>query len=150
MLSTDEQLSGQLQLDRWPACQSLCFNLRRLYRAVELTEAQIEQLTHAGALLPMLRCLHIIGNPYLEEAQGSVEAVLLNILARHASVLTLHVSVIEPPLRLPKLQHLVLHLAPVMKGLRKELETFFPCMSTLTSLKTLYVHSNSESAAACI
>ncbi len=143
-LSTDEQeLARQLQLERWPVCHSLCFNLQRMHGCVELTRAQIEQVIQAGSSLPLLRCLHIIGNPLLTNIKGSAEALLMSVLSRHASVLTLHANMVEMPLELPNLQHLVLHLVPFqyVQSPRKQFEALFPCMSMLKNLKSLYIRS---------
>ena len=139
---TEQGLAKQLQLDKWTACHSLCLNTRfiHLYGAASVTEAHITQIKQAGRLLPLLQCLHIIGSYYDDvKAENSVQALLIEVLARHVSVLTLEIHVVGVPLEFPNLQHLVLHMLPF-----RDLDGFaahFPELNGLISLKTLYLQA---------
>ena len=143
MLNDIEQgLARQLQLDKWPACHSLCLSTRfiNIYGAASVTEAQIKQIQEAGRLLPLLQCLHIIGSYYDDvKAGNSVQALLIEVLAKHVSVLTLEIYVVGAPLDFPNLQHLVLHMLPF-----RDLQNFAahcPELNELINLKTLYLQS---------
>ena len=136
----EQDLAWQLRLDKWPACHSLYFNLRGIYKTMNVTEGQIKQIEQAGSMLPLLQCLHIIGSSYdVIKVKGSVQALLMEALAQHVSVLTLRVSLMGVPLNLPNLQHLVLHLLPIPQ---EPSDALFPTIESLKSLKTLYVRSN--------
>ena len=138
----EQDLAWQLQLDKWPACHSLCFNTRfiNLYGAASITEAQIRQIQQAGHLLPLLQCLHIIGSCYDDvKAGNSVQALLIEVLAKHVSVLTLEIHVVGVPLEFPNLQHLVLHLHPFSD--LADFAAHFPSLKQLVNLRTLYLQS---------
>ena len=109
-----QSLAGQLQLDKWRTCHSLCLDLRQIGEVLKVTEAQSKQIEQAGSTLPLLHCLHLVGSSYdVVKVESSVQALLLDILAKHVSVLTLEVRFVGVPLNLPNLHHLVLHLVPV-------------------------------------
>ena len=97
-------------------------------------------------MLPSLHCLHIIGRVRDFPTEDNIEGLLVNVLARHASVLTLQLRPLKMPLTLPNLQHLVLDLGRDMlehysSGIQMHQEVF-PAISTLKGLKTLYIQSN--------
>ena len=104
-LGNNEDLMRQLQVSRWPACHSLCLNLRQLDEGVEVTQAQKEQVSMASSALPLLRCVHVIGRDEMPLIMSSIEGMLVGLLARHASVITLQVKSIAMQLDLPNLQH---------------------------------------------
>ena len=153
-------LIKQLQLDMWPTRQSLCVSLWRLHEAVEITPAQLQHLILAGSIMPQLECLHIIGRRHEPVIEGSIEDILISLLARHAMVLSLQVKMITMPLDTPLLQHLVLDLEVELKSEKYEKphdfsghiyraymesswhETIFTSFSLLKRLKTLYVQSS--------
>ena len=140
---TEQGLAKQLQLDKWPACHSLSLNTQDIHKAETVTEAQIKQIRQAGHMLPLLQCLHIIGSdPDIIMAGGSIQALLVEVLAKHVSVLTLNVYTAGVPLNLPNLQHLALHLVPTMK---EPYEALFPSIEMLVNLKTLYVSAEYHS-----
>ncbi len=137
----EQDLVRQLQLHRWPACHSLCFDTRGIYEAVHIPEAQLEQIRQAGRSLPLLQCLHIISSRYNTVKVGcSVQALLLEILAKHVIVLTLEVRFLGVHLELPNLQHLVLHI--LQNVAEKDYGSLFPTMGSLINLKTIYVQSD--------
>ena len=140
----------QLQLDRWPKCYFLCFNLQRLPKGTELSQSQINKIKKASEALPLLQGLHIISRdyPYLA-TESSFEAVLINSLARHASVLTLKAlpKMITLPFDLPTLQHLVLEMAAISttpfcfgEDNGPMHRNPFKAIRGLKNLKTLYIH----------
>ena len=132
--ANNEQIpTSLLQIKRWPTCHSLFLNLSQVHEAAGLTEAQVEQLGQAA--LPWLHCLHIIGRGSVAMSVSSMEAQLVNFLARHASVLTLQVKTISVPIDLPTLQHLVLDLDP------SSLFWVGDKLSMLKGLKSLYLQS---------
>ena len=142
--NAEQDLARQLRVDKWPSCHSLYFKLRKMYGVINVTEEQIKQIKQAGRMLPLLQCLHIIGSSYyaigdVAKVKSSVEALLMEALAPHVSVLTLRVHVVGVPLNLPNLQHLVLHLLPTSQG---PYDVLFPQNESLKSLKTLCVRSN--------
>ncbi len=137
----------QLHLSKWSFCHSLFLNLQGLHKAGQVTPAQIERIDAAGRTLPLLCCLHIIGRPRVPVKESSIEG-MLSILARHVSVLTLHVRAITMPLDFPNLEHLVLKVgATSHRGGGKQDDVTgnledFASVSMLKGLKTLYVQSN--------
>lgn len=142
-LSKNEQVfMRQLQLERWPECQSLCLNLWQLQEAAPLTSEQSEVLCRAAKSLPFLRCLHIIGRHQVPLTEDSLEGVLMSFLAKHVSVLTLHVTAVVMPLDMPLLKHLVLELGTIT-GTKYHLdeevvhESLSQVLSDLKGLKTL-------------
>ena len=145
-----QDLTSQLQIHRWPTCQSLCINLEQLDKAVSLTLEPALKICQAGSASPRLRCLHIIGRDHTPLVMGSgaantMEGVLLGLLGMHASVLTLQIATsssrVSMPLAFPRLQHLVLDLDPPRGSLQEwhPDPVLFPEVSMLEGLKTLYV-----------
>ncbi len=137
----------QLRLDMWPRCHSLWVNLSRLPIATEVTQSQIEEIKEASEALPVLHSLHIIGRDcqWVPPAENSIEAVLMDLLARHASVVTLKYINMRVPFNLPILQHLVLEFKPfhTSNGAQDYGPAYnnpFAAISKLENLKTLYVH----------
>ena len=134
----------QLQLDRWPSCHSLCVNLSQLEAASLAPDQMItfmREIDQASKSLPMLQCLDIIDKH--TESTISFD-VLMGLLAKHASVLTLQAKAIGSYLYLPALQHLVLDLNPnygkyphQSLGQRNQ----YLDVSELKSLKTLYLQA---------
>lgn len=141
-------LMRQLQLDRWPAFQSLRLDLWHLCQALKLTPDQVEELDLASTALPLLQCLHIIGRDQAPLTHSSAEGVLVRLLARHASLLTLQVKTVTMPLDLPTLQHLVLDLDadPTGQGHRQTHKARFSAISVLKGLNTLYIQSHRTAA----
>lgn len=139
----------QQRLDLWPRCHSLWISLCFLFDT-ELAQSQINQIKKASEALPLLHGLHIIGRSYPYVAtRSSSEAVFINSLARHASVLTLKVlpKVLTMAFDLPSLQHLVLeleafHTTPshTSQGFRQTHGNHLAAVCGLTNMKTLYVH----------
>ena len=130
----------QLQLDKWPACHSLCLSLWRLGKDVRLNAANTEMLKSASKALPLLQCLHLVGRDQVTLTESSIEATLLRLLARHASVLTLQVKTVNMLLGfLPNLKHLVLILdaSPSAQGNMQDHGLLFPAINTLKGLRTL-------------
>ena len=140
-----------LQLDRWRDCHSLFLDTRQLNEAVEITPAEMEQMALAGKEMPKLHCLHFTGGPLRGTA---IENMLINLLAKHAVVLTLQVDLaivpepLQPPLALLNLQHLA--LMDMESGYRmtwpwssREFtnDGLFSTINELTSLKTLYMQA---------
>ena len=137
-------LLRQLQLGRWPAFQSLRLDLWHLHEKVKLTLDQNKELELASSGLPLLHCLHVLGRDQMPLTQSSIEGVLVRLLARHASVLTLQVKTVAMPLDLPTLQHLVLDLDadPTCQGHRQTHPALFSALSMLKGLKTLFIQSH--------
>ena len=147
LAGTAEQLCmEQLQLDRWPKCHCLWLNLHRLPQEIGLSQAQIDEIKKASEALPLLRCLHVVGRNYPNVAtESSIEAVLIDSLARHASVLMLKYVNMRVPFDLPILQHLVLEFKPldtrsITQNYGPVYENPFAAISRLENLKTLYIH----------
>ena len=135
---------GQLQLDQWPACHSLNLNLWQLGENVRLDPAQIQRLDSASKALPLLQCLHLVGRGQVPLRDSTIEGLLVRLLARHVSVLTLQVKTVDMPLDLlPNLQHLVLDLdtIPARQDYTQTHGSLFSAISMLKGLRTLYVQS---------
>ena len=140
----------QLRLDKWHRCHSLWVNSSRLLEGTELTQSQIDKIKKASEALPLLRCLHIIGRNYPYEAtESSFELVLIDILAKRASVLTLKVlpKMVTRAFDLPTVQHLVLEVTAFRpqsfhpsQDYRQIYRNPFAAVCGLRNLKTLYVH----------
>ena len=125
---------GQLQLNEWRACHSLCLNLWRLGKSISLYTSQSGRLNMASRKLPLLRCLHLVGRNQVTLTESSIEGMFVRLLTRHALVLTLQVHAIRMPLEsLPNLQHLVLKLGaiPTWHGDRRTHESVFSLLSML-------------------
>ena len=138
---------GQLQLNRWHDCHSLHLNLWRLSKAAGLSALQVEEVSSASKTLPLLRCLHLIGRDQVTFTESSIEGILLRLVARHASVLTLQVKTVDMPLDfLPKLQHLALDLDanPTTQGIMQTHESLFSAIGMLKGLRTLYMQSTRQ------
>ena len=105
---------SQLQLKKWLACHSLYLNLWRLHETGELTADQTAEIEHAARNAATLHCLHFIGRSQVPLMDSSLEGVLMCLLAKHASVLTLQVRTLTMPLDFPNLQHLMLDLGRVL------------------------------------
>ena len=100
----------------------------------------------AASKLPFLKCVHIIGRPEVPLTESSIEGELLNLLAKHALVLTLQVKKIQMPLDFPTLQHLVVDIDSA-GNYRHWKEghidvTLFKAISMLKGLRTLYLQSS--------
>ena len=129
-----------LQLDKWPTCHTLYLNLWRMLEVVEATPAQIRKISQANTALPLLQYVHIIGRdeePFTDsDSEDDADNLLMSILANRAPDLTGRVKVIETPLDLPSLQHLVLDLGTTWgRELRYTLMRFFPMLSMLEGVK---------------
>ena len=138
---TGLDLGRQLQLDRWHLSQSLCLNLEHMHG-----EPEAPHINLAGSKLPLLQCLHIIGNDWVPLTQSSIEGVLVSLLAGYASVLTLQIKTLMMPLKFPNLEHLLLDLNRI-RGLKDDEwthEGLFPAIGTLKGLKTLYLQSQHD------
>ena len=134
-------LMWQLQLKKWPASHSFFLNLRKLHGAVEVTPTQIEQLTEAASAMPLLHSLHIIGRQDVPLTATSLEGVLMSLLAKHATVLTLHVKTVSMALDMPNLRHLVLRGTNSREVGNKQIyKELFLAVSGFKGLETLYVH----------
>ena len=91
--------------------------------------------------MPLLHCLHIIGRCDVPLTATSVEAVLVSLPAKHASVLTLHAKTVTMALDMPTLRHLVLRGTSSREvGNEQIYKELFPALSGLKGLKTLCVH----------
>ncbi len=137
---------SQLQLNKWSTSHSLWINTWQLHEAAKVSPAQFEQLKAVASKLPVLQCLHIIGRPEMPLTKGSIEEVLVSLLAKHALVLTLQVKRVQMPLEFPALQHLVVDIDSA-KNYRpwweEDIEhSLFEAISMLKGLKTLYLQSS--------
>ena len=136
--------TSRLQLDRWHACHFLHLNLRPLGKTATIDASQVEELRSASGSLPLLRCMQLVGRDYVSLTESSIEGTFLRLVARHASVMSLHVKTVDMPLDfLPKLQHLLLDLDtyPTREGTTQFHESLFSAISMLGSLRTLYLES---------
>lgn len=75
---SDPSIDGQgflreLELDKCCACQ--------LHKAVELSVAQTKHITQPSSAMPLLYCLHIKGRPQVPLKEGSIEDVLMRLVA---------------------------------------------------------------------
>ena len=142
----DQVLLSQLQHEKQPTCHSLFLNLQQTQEDVVLSPAQISQVIAAGSNLPVLKCLHIIGREGVPLTESSIEGVLVRLLAKHASLLTLQVKTVLTFPNLPNLQHLVLDVGNFPGGGmdRQNNAALFPAISMLKGLKTLYLQSAEE------
>ena len=98
-----QDLTRQLQVDRWPAGHSLFLNLVQLPEGDQATANELNKIRLASDNLPLLHCLHIIGRARVFPTEGTIEGVLMDVLARHVPVLTLQVRALKMPLTLPNL-----------------------------------------------
>ena len=129
-----------LQLDRWHYCHSIFLNIQQLHEAAEVTEAQIKQIALASSTALDLHCLHIIGRDHLPLWEKSIADLVMSLLAKHASVLTLQVKAVVLP-QLPALQHLVLDLDASSGQDGWNRSALFPAINKLQGLKSLYVQA---------
>ena len=137
----EQDLVKQLQVDRWPACHSLFLNLEQLPEGFQATADALNKirLAASGNNMPLLHCLHIIGRTRVPLTENGIEGFLVDVLARHASVMTLQVKTLKMPLTMPNLQHLVLFLDKRHVYVYSNDEELFPAISMLKGLKTLYI-----------
>ncbi len=124
-------LTRQLHFGAWPACDSLCLNLWRLHEAVGNDPGLLELFTKDSSALLLLECLHIIGRQHMPLTKSSIEGVLVNLLGRHATVLTLQIKTIAAPLELPALQHLLLALGYKKRDWGQDHMALFPAIGVL-------------------
>ena len=143
-LGTNERdLIRQLQIDRWPSCHSLFLNLQRVPEGFQANAAVLDQIHLADSKLHLLHCMHIICGEGVLLTESSMEGLLVSVLARHASVLTLQVKALKMPLTMPNLQHLMLDLGREMSKyfFASTQEMVFPAIGLLESLRTLYIQT---------
>ena len=95
--------------------------------------------------MPLLQCLHVIGRDQAPDTESNALGMLRSILVRNAPVLTLHIGVLEPPLVLPALRHMMLDIGTTWAILRQILGWYdIPVASLLrglmaSNLESLYV-----------
>lgn len=107
---------------------------------MKVTRHQIEQFKDAASAVPLLHCLHIIGRRDVPLTATSLEGVLMSCLAKHASVLTLHVNSVMMTLDMPALRHLVMRgTISSQVGNEQIYEALFLALNELKGLKTLCV-----------
>ncbi len=136
----EHALMRQLQLKRWPTCRSFLLNLRNLHEGVKVTRSEIEQFKEAASAVPLLGCLHIIGRRSVPLTATSLEGVLMSCLAKHVSVLTLHVKSVMMSLNMPGLRHLVLRGSILSQaGSEQTYKALFLAIGGLKGLETLFV-----------